>query len=405
MGAACCVATRDRTIQHGSSGEIMHRNFRHSPSWSFRWDNRVGVAGEESSIGGGSVVATRSDLLDLKSTTDVPAHVSDGGSSLENYRLGALRKSPLNEERNKNLRTSASAHSIARNTSTKVKQSTESPQVSDPTSLKLSPSMHSSPSLSMSPRSAQSHQLSGGSPGHQLVELASDTHSSFRNSPSMSSIVEGGQIPYGIPTASNDSTRVSYGRSSNGWSTNSFSHLMMSSSQREHPSFDSDSCTFSCGRKSGSTSMDFQTCGLCSKLLTEKKSGWSTQSIIADNELSVIAVLVCGHVYHAECLEGVTPEFNKYDPACPICTLGEKQTLKMSGKSRNQLVVGPHESFGSDNYWKSSSSREGRSPKLSASSSLRISGAKPFLRRHFSFGSRGNKFASDSQSVRKKGLF
>ncbi|CAF2140153.1 unnamed protein product [Brassica napus] len=43
---------------------------------------------------------------------------------------------------------------------------------------------------------------------------------------------------------------------------------------------------------------------------------------------SVAAVLACGHVYHAECLETVTTEIEKYDPACRICTIGEKLTRK-----------------------------------------------------------------------------
>lgn len=434
MGAACCVAARDRTIQHGCSGEILHRNFRHSPSWSFRWDNRVGAAIEESSISGFSDVASRSDLLDLKSATDVSAHVSDGGSSLDNYQMGACHKAQLNPENNENLTASGSGHSIARNASLKVKQSTESPQVSDPASfkLKLSPSMHSSPLLSMSPPSAQSHQLAPSSPlskwvrespGNQLAQQALDSHGSGGNSPSMSSITEDTQNPCGIPRTSNDSTRVSYGRSSDGWSTHAFSQLM-SASHRECPSFDSDSCRFSCdkfsrasGRNSGTNSMDFQACGICSKVLIEK-SAWSTQKIIASNELSVVAVLACGHVYHAECLDVVTPEFNKYDPACPICTCGEKQTLKLSGKmlkaerdskasrfsrkSRNQ-IGDTDESLDFD--YRKSDSHEGRSPKLSTSSSLKVSAAKPFLRRHFSFGSRSSNSPSDSTSVRRKGLF
>lgn len=239
----------------------------------------------------------------------------------------------------------------------------------------------------------------------------------------MSSTTEDTQNPCGIPSTSNDSTRVSYGRSSDGWSTHAFSQLM-SASHRECPSFDSDSCRFSSdkfsrasGRNSGPISIDLQACGICSKVLIEK-SAWGTQKIISSNELSVVAVLACGHVYHAECLEVVTPEFNKYDPACPICTFGEKQTLKLSGKmhkaerdskasrfskkSRNQ-IGDTDESFDFDRW--QSYSHEGRSPKLSTSSSLKNSAAKPFLRQHFSFGSRSSKAPSDGTSVRRKGLF
>ena len=112
MGAACCVAARDKTIQHGSNGEVAHR-FRHSPTWSFRWDNRVGVAGEETSTGWPSDVASRNDTLEAKSATDVSAHVSDGGSSLESYQMmGAQGKSPPNQGTSKNLRTSSSGKAL-----------------------------------------------------------------------------------------------------------------------------------------------------------------------------------------------------------------------------------------------------------------------------------------------------
>ncbi|KAL2936289.1 RING finger protein 32 [Bienertia sinuspersici] len=412
MGAACCVASRDRAIQHGSSGEFLHRNFRHSPTWSFRWDNRVGVAGEEPSLGWLSDVASRNDVMDVKSTTDVSAQVSDGGSSLDSYRTGALRKSPVDHE---------------------VKQCTESSQAPDSAAVKFSPLIHHTSVLRMSPLSSQSHppppsptpsSLAQGSPTHQLAhQTASDSHSSGRNSPS-NSVSEEGQVPYGNSAASNLSTRGSYGRSSDGWSAHAFSELM-SASQRERWSFDSDSCSLArdklsktSGHNSRSISVDLQTCGICSKLLSEK-SAWSTQKFVAGNELSVVAVLVCGHVYHAECLETITPEFNKYDPACPICTFGEKRTLKLtakmlkaekdlkarnSKKSRNR-VVDTNASVDFD-YWKKSAVvQEGKSPKFGNSSSLKISSAKPFLKRHFSFGSRGNKSASESPSMKKKGLF
>lgn len=423
MGAACCVAARDKTVQQGSSGEILHRNFRHSPTWSFRWDNRVGVVGEETnSTGWLSEVPSRSDALDVKSATDVSAHVSDGGSSLESYRIGAWRKSPPNQETSKNLTTS-SGQSIGMDVSLELKQSTDSPQISNPVSFKRSPSMYSTPSVSLSPLSSQSHLLPPSStptrwaplsPGHQLAQQPSDTHSPIRGSPSVNSDLEEGHIPYGNHAASTESTRGSY----------AFSELA-SVSQRGRWSFDSDSCSLSHDkmsrasvRNSGSISMDFQTCRICSKHLTEK-SAWSSQKIIAGNELSVVAVLMCGHVYHAECLETITPEVNKYDPDCPVCTFGEKQTLKLCEKmlkaekdlkaryiknSKNR-VVGTGDSFDFD-YWKSSA-LEGRSPKLSVSSSLKLSAAKPFLKRHFSFGSRSsNKYTtSGAPSGRKKGLF
>ena len=69
-----------------------------------------------------------------------------------------------------------------------------------------------------------------------------------------------------------------------------------------------------------------RTCGTCSKLLSERSS-WS------NNEILVVVVLVCEHVYHAECLEMMTPEADRYDPVYPICVVGEKQVSKMSRKA------------------------------------------------------------------------
>lgn len=37
------------------------------------------------------------------------------------------------------------------------------------------------------------------------------------------------------------------------------------------------------------------------------------------NELSVVSVLVCGHVYHADCLEQRTSLEEQRDPSCPMC--------------------------------------------------------------------------------------
>ncbi|KAK9677828.1 hypothetical protein RND81_11G170200 [Saponaria officinalis] len=397
MGAACCTASRDRTIHHGSSGEILHR---HSPSWSFRRDSRVGVAGEDTSVGWLSDVASRNDALDVKSTTDISGQVSDGGSSLESYQAGTWHKSPLNHVHHvaKNFRSSASDQSTSRNAPVEVK--TESPQ------------LHTASALSASPPSSQSNPLPP-SPVPSRWGL-----SSGRNSP-----LEERQVPYALSIASNESTQGSYGRSSDCWSTHAFSDLV-SPSQGEQWSIDSDSCSFTrvkrsrtSGRNSGALmSAEFQKCGICSKLLSEK-SAWNSHIIVAVNELSVVSVLMCGHVYHAECLETITPEIHKYDPACPVCTFGEKQTLQLSGKllkaekdknarkgkkSRNQ-AVDTNGSFDFD-YWKSSP-RDGKSPKLKTSSSLKISSAKPFLKRHFSFGSKSKKSALESPSIKMKGLF
>ncbi|KAF5482249.1 hypothetical protein F2P56_002835 [Juglans regia] len=58
-------------------------------------------------------------------------------------------------------------------------------------------------------------------------------------------------------------------------------------------------------------------CGLCQTPLRRKP--YFLGSTLSSGELSVVAVLVCGHVYHAECLEQKTCLEDRRDPPCPLC--------------------------------------------------------------------------------------
>jgi len=58
-------------------------------------------------------------------------------------------------------------------------------------------------------------------------------------------------------------------------------------------------------------------CGICQKPLRRKFNFIS--SSMTHCELSVVAVLVCGHVYHADCLEQKTSLEEQRDPPCPMC--------------------------------------------------------------------------------------
>lgn len=98
MGAACCVASKDRTITSRSGSEVIQRNVRYSPSWSFRWDNRRRVAGEEMSLNSLSDGVNRNDGFDIKSRTTVgSAYVSEEGSPLDSFRSYTWQKSPIRE--------------------------------------------------------------------------------------------------------------------------------------------------------------------------------------------------------------------------------------------------------------------------------------------------------------------
>lgn len=400
MGSACCVAARDRTITDRSSNDIITRNDRYSPSWSFRWDNRGRVAGEESSI---------NDRLDNKSHTTVETAYATEGSPLDSSRSLQWQKLPPSEEiglPQSDMLNSKNLHEVK-----------DSRGIQTPVALELSPTnmltpTHSVSSLSASPLSSSRSQLmpmssltpsrwSRRSPGHHhLLRQISDSRIRGMMSPNFS-ISEDGSPFMHHPGFSNKSNIGSHGGSSDGWSN------------RDRWSFDSDAMSFSRDRisrssvrVSSSPTVEIMTCGICSKLLTEQSS-WSSHKIMATNGLTVVSVLICGHVYHAECLENMTSEINKYDPACPICTLGEKKVMKLSGEMDFKGKIGKKLSrrvVDGGNSAIFNQFTNGRGPIMGSSSSMKSSTStgKPFLRRHFSFGYKPNRSFSDNGSRKKR---
>ncbi|KAL9391423.1 hypothetical protein Peur_015343 [Populus x canadensis] len=431
MGSACCVAARDKNIVSGPGGEILHRNIRYSPTWSFRWDNRGRVAGEDTSISWFSDGISRNDGSDIKYES---TYTSEDGSPTESLQAHTWQKSPASEGTAAHAGTPASDQSLPRNISMdtsleQVKESTESMAVLNPSPEKISQSLPSTSSLATSPLPPQSHLHPASpttsrwlqhSPRHQLTKPVSDARiPGLRSSKS----IPGSEERPPVSSWSNESTQGCHGESSDGWSMHAFSELM-ATSNRERWSFDNECLGFnhektrSSGRSSAFTSVDLQTCGICSKLLTDK-SLWGSQKLIATNELSVVAVLICGHTYHAECLEALTPEIDKYDPACPFCTLGEKQAFKLSQKAlktemdlkarnkklRSRVVDSDLDGDSAMFDRFKDGGNEGKGPKMGLSSSMKSSLAKPFLRRHFSFASKASRSSTENHSTRKKGFF
>ncbi|KAJ4964412.1 hypothetical protein NE237_024351 [Protea cynaroides] len=395
MGNACCVAARDSTIPNSSSPEALHRNARYSPSWSFRWENRGRVAGDlDSHLNQFSCGSSGNVGLERKDNLDVEiADVSDGGNPLENFRMPTRQKFPVHEGIAVNL-TPDPDPSLGNDLSTVVEDLREPSAVADCSVSKVSFSVASTSCSSSSkpePLSSQSHSLPTDS-GPSTQNNRSPVHQH----------------------ASNDSTMGSQGGSSDGWSLQAFSELV-ASSQRERWSFDCESLCSSRGkltrsnsRLSMSPSVDMQTCGACSKLLTD--TSWRS---------SVVAVLVCGHVFHAECLEHMTTEKDKYDPACLLCMAGEKQVSKMFRKaskmeadlkaknsriSRNQVV---DSDLDDDSIVpnKKSIGWQGKVLKLGPSFSMRNSFGKPFLKRHFSLESKRSRLLSENDSPIRKGFW
>ncbi|KVI02007.1 uncharacterized protein LOC112500095 [Cynara cardunculus var. scolymus] len=361
MGSACCIAARDRTVINGSSSDIMSRNVRYSPSWSFRWDNRGRVAEEETSVNWLSDGVGTNDRLDNKSQTTIEtANASEAGSPLEGFQSITRRKSPPSE--GKMVCTSGPLN--ARNPR-EVMESTETPVDLEPSPTNMSPPPHLLSSFSISPISS-SH---GGHPPPSNSTVSRRHHLS--------------------PGWSNESNSASQ---SHGGSSDGFSEL----------GFGGFSEPLSFGGRVSSPSVT-QICGVCSRRLSDKS--WGSQKIMATNELDVVAILICGHVYHAECLESMTTGTNKYDPACPVCNFGEIQTLKLSEKAlRADMELKAKITKKLRRRGMDGDSIVFQGPQMSSSSSMKSSIGKPFLRKHFLFGSKRSRSLSESKSSWKNGF-
>ncbi|KAL1112228.1 hypothetical protein V6Z11_D02G114000 [Gossypium hirsutum] len=429
MGSACCVAARERTLPKRTGVETLHRNTTCSPSWSFRWDSQRCVADEiEEPSYQVSNRASRNVSLERKGTLGCGRrNISDQRNALEieNYEIPTCQKFPIREDMGRNMMTPSSDISRASNYSIEVKNLAESSDIVDSSAPKLSFCIPSPPSPPITktlsghiPSNSTPSRWARHSPGHRLLRQVSDSRILGLKSPNNYSMSEG-RSSFVLSTCSNDLTAGSHGGSSDGWSMRTFSELV-ASSQRERWSFDSEHSGSGDGKISGcssgvsySPSIGMRTCGACSKLLAERSS-WSC------NEISVVAVLVCGHVYHTECLETMTPEADRYDPACPICMVGEKQVSKISRKAlkAEMELMAKHlklfknrvkDSFAdgdcNDFNHQQNAKREGKAPKLEPSSSRRSSLAKPFLKRHFSIGAKWGRSVSENDSSRKKGFW
>ncbi|XP_039125516.1 uncharacterized protein LOC120261627 isoform X2 [Dioscorea cayenensis subsp. rotundata] len=383
MGANCCVATKEKPLPYENRFEISnHRNIRNSPSWSFRWDNRTHIE----------------DIIDTPIRSEIKRGakpetegIQGRGAPLNKFRW---QKSFTQTGTSDQFDVGVADRSTEGNSSPEGKKSIKS--FASNSDTKPSMSIPSTPASSVfrgSPSSTRSHSLPSD-PTSSVNECHSQGYQ-FSSSPEA-------QRSFG----------VSQSGSSDAWSMRTSSESVMSSSQRDrwsidnenHSSISSKVATTPNSQLPSSLSADLQTCGVCAKLLKHRP-----RRRIGD-EIPVVSVLVCGHVYHADCLESVTPETDRYDPSCPVCTYGDKYKslilAKAELKARSKIPritvididsdpVSEHEKFTKD------------AKLVSNSSMMKSTFGQPFLRRHFSMAPRSPlRSVSESEaSSRKRGFW
>ena len=81
----------------------------------------------------------------------------------------------------------------------------------------------------------------------------------------------------------------------------------------------------------GAVATEEMTCGLCKMFLFPSPLDDEGYYLPTDHPtyegyylptepiVSTVAMLSCGHVYHADCLEQITTPTDKCDPKCPLC--------------------------------------------------------------------------------------
>ncbi|KAK1298127.1 hypothetical protein QJS10_CPB14g00056 [Acorus calamus] len=411
MGGVCCVAAQEKTVvsRTHTVEAIDGRPERHSPSWSFRWENCTPVEGVADDLVQPPNRNSGCSGLEIKVGGDMETGgISDRGSPMDSFQTLSWQKSPTSEGTPGNYAAGALDLSIESNCSTEendftkstsaiTKYSVSTPSTFTPSAIsKMATAFALCPSRSRSlPTDPSSSRKSRCSPSHhRFSRQASDSRLPLSKSPN-----EGG--------------------SSDGWSMRAFSELVTASSSQMDERWSTESERSPCmdiGKRA-----DTQTCGVCSKPL-RSKSPWSAQKIVAvaSNELSVVAVLACGHVYHAECLEHATPEADRFDPPCLTCRVGERSSssskqpkrAESEARLRNKIsrigVVDAEPEVGDDAVVEAGR-QKGKGPKMGVSFSMKGSFRRPpFLRRHFSVGPRPDRpeleSSGGSGESRKKGF-
>ncbi|XP_002525459.2 uncharacterized protein LOC8276539 [Ricinus communis] len=166
--------------------------------------------------------------------------------------------------------------------------------------------------------------------------------------------------------------------------------------------------------RSPSCAVPDQKCGVCGKLLWQK-SPWSSHRIMRGGDMPIAGVLPCSHVFHAECLEQVTPKTQIHDPPCPLCfrTIGAieesasvSEPLQVALRSmRGSRGVVISEAQGSHTHNEASTHMKNRLRKnwLRAVPQRNYNGSSLTnrLKRHFTFGGKGKDIFSTKVFYKK----
>lgn len=157
-------------------------------------------------------------------------------------------------------------------------------------------------------------------------------------------------------------------------------------------------------------------CRVCGKLLCQK-SPWSSHRIMRGGDMPIAGVLPCSHVFHAECLEQLTPKTQIHEPPCPLClksiadaeessSVSEPLHMALRTIQRNKGIVLSDRQGNDSNNEASKPIRKILTRNWSRAASQpddHGSSMKKRLRKHFTFKGKATKDLFSSKALQRFG--
>ncbi|XP_042414990.1 uncharacterized protein LOC122004126, partial [Zingiber officinale] len=154
----------------------------------------------------------------------------------------------------------------------------------------------------------------------------------------------------------------------------------------------------------------YQKCELCKRSL-HQKSPWSSNRIIRSGDMPVTGILPCHHVFHADCLEEITPKSQIHEPSCPVClkAIGQEKPTSFSEplhaalkSASNDQGMGVSSGAGtSSNLISHQIEEEMKRINSLAMPQHRGSSMKNRIKKHFSFKSKTEKVLPGAKMFRR----